>query len=392
MDEQQQPGGLLNFFQSPGGQGLLSAIAGYAAGARRGTPVNNIGRGLLSGVAGYQGAQQEQIKQQKEQRELAQQQKWQTLMGNPQASIAELMAAGAPVDVLRLKHDMTRPAKAFARVTERGQDGRPRDVIVDEYGNRMGEGFASYEKPERPQRPQILNTSQGIFSIGDDNVPTPLAAPGGEGVLMPYNATAASNAAGGVGGVAPKPMTESQSKDSLFGSRAKESNAIIAKLSANGVNKPYLGIGSNGGGLVGGLVNMAQPPEFKQLDQAKSDFINAVLRKESGAVISPSEFENAERQYFPRVGDDPATIAQKAKNRELAIQGILASVPEAHRMGAQQPGQHAGADDSILQEAQDAIRQGAPAAQVIQELRKQGIDPSALMRGSVGNAIGSVFQ
>ncbi len=49
MDEQQQPGGLLNFFQSPGGQGLLSAVAGYAAGARRGTPVNNIGRGLLSG-------------------------------------------------------------------------------------------------------------------------------------------------------------------------------------------------------------------------------------------------------------------------------------------------------------------------------------------------------
>ena len=56
MDEQQQPGGLLNFFQSPGGQGLLSAIAGYAAGARRGTPVNNIGKGLLSGVTGYQNA------------------------------------------------------------------------------------------------------------------------------------------------------------------------------------------------------------------------------------------------------------------------------------------------------------------------------------------------
>lgn len=62
MDEQQQPGGLLNFFQSPGGQGLLSAVAGYAAGARRGTPVNNIGRGLLSGVTGYQNSLEEQKK------------------------------------------------------------------------------------------------------------------------------------------------------------------------------------------------------------------------------------------------------------------------------------------------------------------------------------------
>lgn len=62
MDEQQQPGGLLNFFQSPGGQGLLSAIAGYAAGARRGTPINNIGKGLLSGVTGYKSALEEQKK------------------------------------------------------------------------------------------------------------------------------------------------------------------------------------------------------------------------------------------------------------------------------------------------------------------------------------------
>ena len=66
MDEQQQPGGLLNFFQSPGGQGLLSAIAGYAAGARRGTPVNNIGKGLLSGVTGYQNAQEEYKKTQQQ--------------------------------------------------------------------------------------------------------------------------------------------------------------------------------------------------------------------------------------------------------------------------------------------------------------------------------------
>lgn len=43
----------LNFLQTPQGQALASGIASYAAGARRGTPINNIGRGLLGGVSGY---------------------------------------------------------------------------------------------------------------------------------------------------------------------------------------------------------------------------------------------------------------------------------------------------------------------------------------------------
>lgn len=45
--------GLLDFLNTPGGIGLLSGIATYAANARRGTPVNNIGRGLAGGLAGY---------------------------------------------------------------------------------------------------------------------------------------------------------------------------------------------------------------------------------------------------------------------------------------------------------------------------------------------------
>lgn len=45
--------GLLNFFSTPQGQGLLGAVAGGMAGARRGAPINSIGRGLLGGVASF---------------------------------------------------------------------------------------------------------------------------------------------------------------------------------------------------------------------------------------------------------------------------------------------------------------------------------------------------
>src|SRR5574340_967509 len=49
--------GLLDFLNTPAGIGLLSGVAGYAANARRSTPLNNIGRGAVAGLTGYANAQ-----------------------------------------------------------------------------------------------------------------------------------------------------------------------------------------------------------------------------------------------------------------------------------------------------------------------------------------------
>jgi hypothetical protein len=53
--------------------------------------------------------------------------------------------------------------------------------------------------------------------------------------------------------------------------------------------------------------------------QAARNFINAVLRRESGAVISPSEFAEARQQYLPQPGDTPETLAQKSNNRQYVF-------------------------------------------------------------------------
>lgn len=45
------------FASTPQGQGLLSAAFGGLAGARRGQPINSLGRAGLAGMAGYTGAQ-----------------------------------------------------------------------------------------------------------------------------------------------------------------------------------------------------------------------------------------------------------------------------------------------------------------------------------------------
>lgn len=51
------------FLNTPGGMGLLSAVAAGLAGARRGQPLNSLGAGLLGGVHGYNQAQEQQMQQ-----------------------------------------------------------------------------------------------------------------------------------------------------------------------------------------------------------------------------------------------------------------------------------------------------------------------------------------
>jgi len=77
-----------------------------------------------------------------------------------------------------------------------------------------------------------------------------------------------------------------------------------------------------GGGLVSEL--------GQRFQQSKSDFITAVLRKESGAAINPSEFETEDRKYFPQPNDKPEVIAQKARARARALQAMKAASGPAY--------------------------------------------------------------
>ena len=123
-----------------------------------------------------------------------------------------------------------------------------------------------------------------------------------------------------IAGIRPeaKAPTEGQSTAQLYAQRMAQAEPVFAN--------PPPSFGSRfKEGLPGGVGNVMITPESRQFFQAERNFINAVLRKESGAVISDAEFENARRQYIPQPSDDPATLEQKRQNRELAIQEIGAA-------------------------------------------------------------------
>lgn len=73
------------------------------------------------------------------------------------------------------------------------------------------------------------------------------------------------------------------------------------------------------------VANVASGADRQRADQAEREFIAAILRYDSGAAIPPEEFVTTGQIYFPRPGDTPETLAQKAEARRVAIQGLKAA-------------------------------------------------------------------
>ena len=173
----------------------------------------------------------------------------------------------------------------------------------------------------------------------------PTAAPAMPGAGMPVTGTPLRGK-----GTA---LTESQGNATAYGMRMREANVILEPLEKAGKTNTGLIKGVVGGtaGLVpfigekledaSGSIFNALPqvlgglsPEQQQVMQARINFITAILRKESGAAISANEFATAERNYFPKPGDDAAAIAQKQQARRTAIRAMeIQAGPGAKQMG-----------------------------------------------------------
>lgn len=127
--------------------------------------------------------------------------------------------------------------------------------------------------------------------------------------------------------VADKPLNESQANALMYGKRMQTSNKILENLESKGVTRgSLLSKLPVVGGSIGNTPFVGNNEDQRKYEQAKRNFINAVLRKESGAAIAESEFDNAEKQYFPQIGDSEAVIKQKAANRRQVTNTMLSNV------------------------------------------------------------------
>lgn len=122
--------------------------------------------------------------------------------------------------------------------------------------------------------------------------------------------------AGGPADPTFKAPTEFQAKSGIYASRMQNSDSIIAEKSGKDDVNPWE-ITKASLPVIG---NYLVSDDYQKVDQAKRDFVNATLRQESGATITPAEFSNAEKQYFPQPGDSKEVIEQKARNRRIVLE------------------------------------------------------------------------
>ena len=136
-------------------------------------------------------------------------------------------------------------------------------------------------------------------------------------------------------------LTEGQGSSVAYGMRMAQANSILKPLENAGLKdtgKIRTGVSGTLGAtpFIGDALARGSDNIFNSLPsilgglnedqqktiQARVNFITAVLRKESGASISPTEFATAEKNYFPAPGDPAAVVKQKQDAREMSINAM----------------------------------------------------------------------
>jgi hypothetical protein len=166
-----------------------------------------------------------------------------------------------------------------------------------------------------PAQPGVAPVASPTASPASPAPIPPDAAPQPVSTVVPHAANVPNGAIQLTG---PKAANGDEKKAMTFADRMTASGNILDDIGNVGTDTKESFLEKIP--LVG---NMLVNDKYQQYDQARRDFINAQLRRESGAAIAPSEFDNANKQYFPQPGDSEDTIKQKAANRRLAINGMI---------------------------------------------------------------------
>jgi hypothetical protein len=101
--------------------------------------------------------------------------------------------------------------------------------------------------------------------------------------------------------------TGEQATAEIYANKMEMSNKTLDSLAGQGTSLT----GKVASGLP--LGNYVQSPEYQKYKQASSNFITALLRKESGAAIGKEEFDRYDKEYMPQPGDGPECLRRRPR-------------------------------------------------------------------------------
>jgi len=148
-------------------------------------------------------------------------------------------------------------------------------------------------------------------------------------VDVPQGMTIESDGAGGfrmvqgAGAGAAKPLTEGQSKDVVYATRAQGALQVLEPVAGELTSLGSQIAGADPTGIIRGRV---QSPEYQIARNAGDEFLQAILRKDTGAAITAGEQALYGTTYLPQPGDGPEVLDAKRMARQRAVAAINAGM------------------------------------------------------------------
>ena len=184
--------------------------------------------------------------------------------------------------------------------TTYGYDANGKQIVL---GVKNLDAPKSPEQPKQPRLQQVVDATGTTYIVNLDTGETKPILINGKPVVKK-----------------PEAPSGEESKSAGYAFRMGEANKILTDFEANKKGMPSYAASMAGGVPVIGdyLERKAQDQNQQLYKNAALAWLRAKLRDESGATIQNLESNNEYRTYFPLVGDEPETIKQKAKLREIA--------------------------------------------------------------------------
>lgn len=179
---------------------------------------------------------------------------------------------------------------------------------------------------------------------------------GYKGSFLDYQTAVRQAGATNVSVGGPMKLTEQQSKDLVYYNRG--ANALAQLEQRQGALANTKDAVAASVPVVGNFLSSA---EYQLADQAGREFLASILRKDTGAAVTPAEMDVYGKIYLPRPGDAPEVLAQKVVSRKAALEAIRTGLGTAEVLAVSRPEAAASAD--------------APAPDASSDPPPPGVDP-----------------
>lgn len=264
------------------------------------------------GIARSAGARMAERKQEAQQNQTAE---W--LRSNGRADLADAMQAGMISG--QQAFEMMQPQEVERQGLVNAGDGMIYDPNSGEWITAPNSGQI---EPLSPIGKLTADHRAGL--ITDEAYQQALAEMAPKGMTIESDGQGGFRMIQGVGGgVAGKPLTEGQSKDVGFATRARAALDTLETRADGLTSRGQAALEA----VPFGFGRDYQDPQYQIARNAADNLMLSILRKDTGAAVTPSEEAAYGRVFLPQPGDSPELLAQKSRARVLAVEGLEAGMP-----------------------------------------------------------------